>query len=118
MNAMKILLLVLGIFLLLLGLTFLIASTDNNFLPRLIAGVCMILTGAFLVRKSIHEQKDRTVFITRDLELTGDVGLEDLTCDKCGAGLSSENVSVKAGAVFVACPYCRTEYQIEEKPKW
>ena len=118
MPAQRILLLVLGVFFILLGLVFLIASADSNFLPRLAVGIFMILPGVYLVKKGVREPADKRVFITRTLELSGDVSMEDLTCDKCGAGLSSENLSVKAGAVFVACPFCRTEYQIEEKPKW
>ena len=110
--------LVLGVFFILLGLVFLIASADSNFLPRLAVGIFMILPGVYLMKKGVREPADKRVFITRTLELSGDVSMEDLTCDKCGAGLSSENLSVKAGAVFVACPFCRTEYQIEEKPKW
>ncbi len=118
MAAQRVLMLVLGVFFILLGLIFLIASADSNFLPRLAVGIFMILPGIYLVKKGVREPADKRVFITRTLELSGDVSMEDLTCDKCGAGLSSENLSVKAGAVFVACPFCRTEYQIEEKPKW
>ncbi len=118
MAAQRVLMLVLGVFFILLGLVFLVASADSNFLPRLAIGIFMILPGIYLVKKGVREPADKRVFITRTLELSGDVSMEDLTCDKCGAGLSSENLSVKAGAVFVACPFCRTEYQIEEKPKW
>ncbi len=110
--------LVLGVFFILLGLIFMIASADSNFLPRLIVGVSMLLPGVYFVRKGVREPADKTVVISRTLELSGDVNLENLTCDGCGAGLSSESISLKAGTVFVACPYCRTEYQIEEKPKW
>lgn len=118
MDAPRIFMLVLGVFFILLGLVFLIASADSNFLPRLAVGVFMILPGVYLISKGVREPAEKKVFITRTLELSGDISLEDLTCDKCGAGLSSENLSVKAGAVFVACPFCRSEYQIEEKPKW
>jgi uncharacterized Zn-finger protein len=27
-------------------------------------------------------------------------------------------MEVKLGAVFIACPYCHSQYQIEEEPKW
>ncbi len=118
MAGLRIFLLVLGVFLILLGLMFIIASADSDFLPRLIIGFSMLAVGAFLIRKCIREPADKTVVISRTLELSGDVNLEDLTCEKCGAGLSSENISLKAGTIFVSCPYCRTEYQIEEKPKW
>ncbi len=118
MAGLRIFLLVLGVFLILLGLMFLVASADSSFVPRFIVGVFMLLPGVYFVRKGIREPADKTVVISRTLELSGDVDLEDLTCKKCGAGLSSENITLKAGAVFLSCPYCRNEFQIEEKPKW
>lgn len=118
MAGLRVFFIVLGIFFILLGLMFLIASADSNFLPRFVIGISMFAPGIFFVRKGVREQKEKTVVISRTLDLSGDVNLESMTCDKCGAGLSSENVSFKAGTVFVSCPYCKTEYQIEEKPKW
>lgn len=118
MVALRVFLLVLGMFFILLGLVFMIASADTNLLPRLAVGISMLAVGVYLLRKGIREHPDKTVVISRTIELSGDVNLENMTCDKCGAGLSSKNISLKAGAVFVSCPYCGMEYQIEEKPKW
>ena len=118
MVALRLFLLVLGMFFILLGLVFMIASADTNLLPRLAVGISMLAVGVYLLRKGIREHPDKTVVISRTIELSGDVNLENMTCDKCGAGLSSKNISLKAGAVFVSCPYCGMEYQIEEKPKW
>lgn len=118
MAGLRVFMVVLGVFLILLGLMFMVASADSNFLPRLIVGVSMLLPGVYFVRKGIREPADKTVVISRTLELSGDVNLEDLTCKKCAAGLSSENIVLKAGAVFLSCPFCGTEFQIEEKPKW
>lgn len=52
------------------------------------------------------------------VDLTGDVRLEHISCKQCGAELSSKSVKVAAGAVFVHCEYCGSEYQLEEEPKW
>ncbi len=52
------------------------------------------------------------------IELTGDIDLDTLTCKSCGGHLSSENISLREGALVVDCPYCGTNYQITEKPKW
>ena len=48
----------------------------------------------------------------------GDVRLEQLTCQRCGATLSKDAVSVQHGAAMVSCPYCQASYQLEEAPKW
>jgi Na+/melibiose symporter-like transporter len=49
--------------------------------------------------------------IVQKIDLSGDIQVEKLTCHQ-------NSVSVKAGAVFVACPYCGASYQIVEEPKW
>jgi DNA-directed RNA polymerase subunit RPC12/RpoP len=118
MVAMRVFSLVLGIFFILLGLIFMIAAADTNFIPRFAVGTSMVLLGGYLLRRGIKEPADKTVVISRTLELSGDVNLEDLKCNQCGASLSSDSISLKAGTVFVSCPYCSSEYQIEEKPKW
>ena len=56
--------------------------------------------------------------VVQKIDLSGDVHAEQMSCQACGGKLTSNNVAVKAGAVFVHCPYCGTEYQLEEEPKW
>jgi DNA-directed RNA polymerase subunit RPC12/RpoP len=41
-----------------------------------------------------------------------------MKCRNCGAELSRDSIEVKAGAVFVKCPYCGNDYQVTEEPKW
>jgi len=52
------------------------------------------------------------------IDLTGDIELDSLTCKSCGGHLSSEHTSLKEGALVVDCPFCGTNYQITEQPKW
>jgi hypothetical protein len=104
---------VLGILLILLGLIFMAVSADTDLLHRLIVAVPMLVLGVFLVRKGIRECSDKTVVISRTVELSEDVDLENMTCKKCGARLSSNNIVLKDGTVFQSCPCCKTEYQIE-----
>jgi membrane protein implicated in regulation of membrane protease activity len=120
MNALRVILPVLGVLLLLTGLVFLIAAPVGNTLSRVVIGLVMVVLGIYLLRTGLRRESSttRTVVVDRKVELTGDVSLEDLTCRSCGAALSSDSVSVRAGAVFVACPHCGTEYQLEEAPKW
>jgi hypothetical protein len=121
MNAPRVILPVLGVLLLLTGLVFLIAAPAGNTLSRVVIGLVMLGLGIYLLRAGLRREPStaaRTVVVDRKVELTGDVSLEDLTCRSCGAALSSDSVSVRAGAVFVACPHCGTEYQLEEAPKW
>jgi hypothetical protein len=111
MKALKIVLVVLGAVVLFLGLVFLIGG-------RPLTGAVIVLAGAFLVVSGLKKPRTRNVVVRQELELTGDVKLENLKCRQCGGSLSSENTSFRAGTVFVSCPYCHSEYQLEEAPKW
>lgn len=107
---------VLSGFLGLVGLTFLIAAGQSNTLPRVIIGVVLIATAVFIgviARWKVPDQR-----IIQQIDLSGDVSAEKLTCESCGAPLEKDTISVKAGAIVVDCPYCGTSYQLEEEPKW
>jgi DNA-directed RNA polymerase subunit RPC12/RpoP len=41
-----------------------------------------------------------------------------MKCQNCGAELSKDSITVKEGAIFIACPYCGAAYQMVEEPKW
>jgi len=59
-----------------------------------------------------------TVVIEQKIDLGGEVNARILKCRNCGAELDRGAMEVKLGAVFISCPYCRSQYQIEEEPKW
>ena len=56
--------------------------------------------------------------IVQKIDLSGDIELEKLKCQNCGAELSKDSVTVREGAVFISCPYCGAAYQMVEEPKW
>jgi hypothetical protein len=111
MKALKIVLAAFGTVVVFLGLVFLIGD-------RPVEGAAILLVGAFLLFMGLKKPKTRDVVVRQELELTGDTTLESLKCKQCGGTLSSLNTSFRAGAVFVSCPYCHSEYQLEEAPKW
>lgn len=56
--------------------------------------------------------------IIQKIDLSGDMQLETLKCEKCGGELQKDSISIKEGAVFIDCPYCGSAYQMVEEPKW
>ena len=76
-------------------------------------GLALIWLGGRMGKKAAQE-----VTVVQKIDFSGDVALEKLTCRSCGGTLSSENITMLAGAPVVNCPYCKTSYQLEEKPKW
>jgi len=56
--------------------------------------------------------------IIQKIDLSGDIEMETLKCQKCGGELQKDSITVKEGAIFISCPYCGSTYQMVEEPKW
>jgi len=91
------------------GLAFLITG-------RLAIGLLLVAVSLFLVFMAFR--KKETVVVEQKIDFSGEVNSKTLKCKNCGAELNKETMEVKLGAVFIACPYCHSQYQIEEEPKW
>ena len=95
---------------------------------RLGLGIGMIVVGlviwsvaalvAFLAWRRMQPKPEQKVTIKQEVELTGEVDLASMACEKCAATLDKNAITVKEGAVFVDCPYCGATYQVVEQPKW
>ena len=98
------------------GLMFLIGSVQGHTIPRIVIG--LVLLGAAAALVYLGKMKAPQATIVQQIDLTGDVAAQDLKCKSCAGKLDSKSVSVQAGAVFIKCPYCGAQYQLEEEPKW
>ena len=95
---------------------------------RLTLGIVMIVVGlviwsaaavaAFLAWRRMQPKPEQKITIKQEVELTGDIDLASLKCEKCNATLSKNAISIKQGALLVSCPYCGATYQVVEEPKW
>lgn len=92
-----------------IGLAFLITG-------RFAVGLLLIAVSLFLAYLAFHRKQ--TVILQQKIDIGGDIHSQLLTCRNCGAELNRETMEVKLGAVFIACPYCHSQYQLEEEPKW
>jgi hypothetical protein len=72
----------------------------------------------FFVSRRTAAKSDETQNVTLKIDLPGNVSMDTMKCKSCGGTLSSENISMVAGAPVVTCPYCKTTYQLTEDPKW
>lgn len=97
-----------------LGLIF-VAGAQGQVM-RIVVGGVLLLGAAAIVALSRLAPVQTTM--TQKIDLSGDVGVQDLVCRRCGGHLSEKSVSVRAGAVFVNCEFCGAAYQLEEQPKW
>jgi hypothetical protein len=113
------------------GVLYAVAAHDSaaaNPGARLSTGIGMIVgglvlwsaaaVGAFLAWRRLQPKPEQKITIMQEVELTGDIDLASLKCEKCNATLNKNAISVKQGALLVACPYCGATYQVVEEPKW
>ncbi|MCU0520732.1 MAG: hypothetical protein MUF84_08580 [Anaerolineae bacterium] len=98
------------------GLMFVVGSQGQ--VIRVIVGIILFGAAGVLIYLTRVRPKHSQVTHVQKIDLTGDVHLEQMKCMSCQGALSKENLVVRAGAIFVDCPYCGASYQIEEAPKW
>ena len=79
-------------------------------------GIGFVLIWFASRRKPAAEQADSSV--TLNIDLPGNVDLDAFKCQSCGGALTTDNISMVAGAPVVSCPFCGTTYQLTEDPKW
>ena len=87
---------------------------------RLLVGGALVLVGlGIIVAIRLREPKPKQeVVVTQQIDIGGDVDMEALKCESCGAQLDKSAIGMAEGAVMVSCPYCDATYQIVEEPKW
>ena len=77
-----------------------------------IASVIMVI----VTRKSNAEKAEKNV--TYNIDLGGKTKVDKLVCEKCGAPLGKDDITLVTGVPTVTCPFCGVTYQITEEPKW
>ena len=105
----KILALIFSFIVFVIGLAFLITG-------RLVIGILLLAVSLFLVFMALRRKE--SVIVEQKIDIGGEVSSRILKCRNCGAELDKDSMEVRLGAVFIACPYCHSQYQLEEEPKW
>ena len=84
----------------------------------LIIGLLMVVIGSVIMiiitRKSKAEKAQKNV--TYNIDLGGQTKASKLVCEKCGAPLGKDDITLVAGVPTVTFPYCGVSYQITEEP--
>ncbi len=95
------------------------AETLNPGGRLLVGGLLVIIGLGLIVVIRLREPKPKQeVVVHQKIDIGGDVEMEALKCQSCGAQLDKSAISLAEGAVVVTCPYCSATYQIVEEPKW
>jgi Zn finger protein HypA/HybF involved in hydrogenase expression len=113
---MKIILYLLAAALGFVGFMF-VAGSRGNVSTLVVGIVLLVAAGALIYMSRVQPQVTQTTTVQK-IDLTGDVRLEEMRCRSCQGVIGKDNIEVKAGAIYVECPFCGATYQLEEEPKW
>ena len=108
---------VLGFF----GVMYLLASPVQQTQIRLMIGSLLIVVALVFVGSGIYVLRSKVSYTVKTtLELPAEFDLSNLRCEQCGSPLSKESITYQpeSGALYINCPYCKSEYVMQEEPKW
>jgi predicted RNA-binding Zn-ribbon protein involved in translation (DUF1610 family) len=113
---MTIVLNVFAVLLAILGCLFVIGSQGQ--MGRLVIGLVLFGGAILLFFAARMRPKQTNTTVVQKIDLTGDISAQELKCKNCGSTLTNKSVTVRAGAIFITCEFCGSQYQLEEAPKW
>ena len=73
-----------------------------------------IIIGARLGAKAAGTTQNISVKV----DLPGNMKMDAIKCQSCGAPLAADDIKMVQGAPVVTCHSCGTTYQLTEEPKW
>lgn len=100
------------------GVLYLWSAPVGDTGTRLLIGAVLVAIGLGLIAMVRLREPKPEQRIVHEVDLPGDLSLEQMRCRSCGGPLDKDSVSLVHGALSVTCPYCGSTYQIEEEPKW
>ena len=99
-----------------LGLVFVMGAQGQ--VMRVLVGLILLAASFAMLLIAMMKPKAVETTVVQKVDLSGDISIEQMKCRSCGGVLNKDSISVKAGGIFINCPYCGSAYQLEESPKW
>jgi hypothetical protein len=99
-------------------LGFIFIAGSQGMIMRIVIGLILFVAAGALVYMARVQPEPSQTTIVQQIDLSGDVKLQEIRCRSCNAPLSDKSIRVEAGAIFVNCEFCGATYQFEEAPKW
>lgn len=122
MDAVKIILYIAAAILIFFGVLFIWGAFSptgsTGWIP---VGIISVAIGFGLIWMGSRRAKQagaEDTSVTYQVDLPGNVELDQLKCQSCGGAITTDNIEMVAGAPVVNCPFCGTSYQLSEEPKW
>jgi len=104
------------------GTLFILSAFSLDNIGYIFVGLVLVLIGFGLIwfagRITSASAGNQEGAVTLNIDLPGDINLDTMKCQSCGGVLTANDINMVAGAPVVTCPFCETNYQITEEPKW
>lgn len=103
------------------GFLFVLGAGSENDPSWIVYGIILLILGFVLIFAGVRlaaASKQTVQNVTLNVDLPGNVQMDTIKCQSCGAPLDPEDIKLVNGAVTVQCHSCGTTYQITEEPKW
>ena len=104
------------------GFLFLLGSGGEGGSPSwIVYGIIGMILGFVLIFAGVRlaaAAKQTVQNVTLNVDLPGNVKMDTIKCQSCGAPLAPDDMKLVNGAVTVQCHSCGTTYQVTEEPKW
>ena len=103
------------------GFLLVLGSGSENNTSWILWGVILLILGFVLIFAGVRlaaASKQTVQNVTYNIDLPGNVQMDTIKCQSCGAPLAPDDMKLVNGAVTVQCHSCGTTYQITEEPKW
>jgi Na+/melibiose symporter-like transporter len=120
MNAVKVIAYIAAAILIFFGVLFIwgSGSPQGGGFGWIAVGFVSVVIGFGLIYLASRKPKSDTTNVTVQIDLPGKVQFDTMKCKSCGGSLSTENITLVAGAPVVTCPFCKSSYSLTEEPKW
>ncbi|MGD6934984.1 MAG: hypothetical protein ACQCN5_12340 [Candidatus Bathyarchaeia archaeon] len=100
-----------------LAVIFALASTVQATTSRLAVSGILFVTGiAVIAGIYFTTRKPKTVI--QQLEISGQMKAAAIKCPNCGAAVDANKIKIIQGVPYATCPYCGTNFEVTEEPKW
>lgn len=103
------------------GFLLLLGSGSEDAPSWIVYGIILLILGFVLIFAGVRlaaASKQTVQNVTLNVDLPGNVQMDTIKCQSCGAPLAPDDMKLVNGAVTVQCHSCGTTYQITEEPKW
>ena len=100
-----------------LAVIFALGASVQAPLTRLItSGFLFVIGVAIIVGIYYTTRKPKTVI--QRLEVSGQMKAASIKCPNCSASVDVNRIKIVSGVPYATCPYCGTNFEVTEEPKW